>query len=278
MLLADDVAHPTPELATHLTECGACRKLAAELIGIESAVRACPTSRIAISGRDAFLTQIAATPRRSRGRHRQIMAFAVLAASLVIGIGLAALVQPHPRTKQPSPVAVASAKPTVVEDLVELNLRLTEAEAPAERQKLVREQLPRYQAAVQTTNLSAEDRSFAEQLLVSAKKMGESTDPIDEAEVFHGLADTLLVRLDTMADDADRSEFYAKMYSQVVDRGVEVNLDRAERQAQKPEKQARVRNLKKAKHRQEVKAAALAERMHEKAREHVRPDRPKAKR
>jgi hypothetical protein len=279
LLMADDVSRPTAEVSAHLADCPACQKLVAELTSIESAVLAIPTPEIAIAGRDAFLAQIAPTPRprRRRGDRRLVTALAVLAASLVIGIGLAAWMQPRPKDSGTGQQAVAQAKPAVVEELVEWNLKLSEAEVPTERQNLVRERLPQLQAKLQTSNLTTEDRAFAEQLLVHAQRMGEAADPVDEAEAFHGLADTLLVRLDTMVDDPDRSEFYAKLYSQVRDRGVEANLDRAERLAQKAEKQVRVQNLQKAKNKQEAKAAALAERMHEKAREHIKPTKPKAK-
>jgi hypothetical protein len=67
------------------------------------------------------------------------------------------------------------------------------------------------------------------------------------------------------------------MYSQVVDRGVDANLARAEGLALKAEKQARVQNLRKAHHRQAAHAAELADRVPEKAREHVRPNRPRGK-
>jgi hypothetical protein len=279
LLMADDVSRPTAEVSAHLAGCAACQNLAAELAAVEAAVRSYPTPEIAIAGRDAFLTRIAPTPRprRRRGYRPMAATSAVLAASLVIGIGLAAWMHPRPKDNGPRQQVVAQAKPAVVEELVEWNLKLTEAEVPTERQQLVRERLPQLQAKLQTSNLSTEDRAFAEQLLVHAQRMSEATDPVEEAEAFHGLADTLLVRLDTMVDDPDRSEFYAKLYSQVRDRGVEANLDRAERVAHKADKQARVAKLQTAKNRQEAKAAALAERMHEKAREHIKPTRPKAK-
>jgi hypothetical protein len=279
LLMADDVSRPTAEVSEHLAGCAACQKLAGELTTIELAVRAVPTPQIAIAGRDAFLSRIAPTPRprRRRGGRRITAAFAVLAASLVIGIGLAAWMQPRPKDNGHGQQSIAQTKPVVVEELVEWNLKLTEAEVPTERQQLVRERLPQLQAKLQSSNLSTEDRAFAEQLLVHAQRMGEAADPVEEAEAFHGLADTLLVRLDTMVDDPDRSEFYAKLYSQVRDRGVDANLDRAQRLAHKADKQARVEKLQTARNRQEAKAVALAARMHEKAREHIKPARPKAK-
>src|SRR5262249_42728682 len=161
------------------------------------AVRACPTPEIAIAGRDAFLTRIAPTPRprRRRGNRPMVVASAVLAASLVIGIGLAAWMQPRPNGNLPDQQAVAQAKPAVVEELVEWNLKLTEADVPTERQKIVRDRLPQLHAKVQSSNLSTEDRVFAEHLLAHAQRMSEAADPVEEAEAFHGLADTLLVRL-----------------------------------------------------------------------------------
>jgi hypothetical protein len=277
--MADDVSRPTAEVSAHLAGCAACQKLVADLTAVESAVRAVPTSEIAIASRDAFLTRIAPTPRprRRRGYRRMAAAFAVLAASLVIGIGLSAWLPQRPKDNGQRQQAVAHAKPVVVEELIEWNLELTEAEIPTERQQLVRERLPQLQAKIQSSNLSTEDRAFAEQLLVHAQRMSEAADPVEEAEAFHGLADTLLVRLDTMVDDPDRSEFYAKLYSQVRDRGIDANLHRAERLVHKTDKQARVDKLQTAKNKQEAKAAALAERMHDKARQHIKPTKPKGK-
>jgi hypothetical protein len=275
LLMADDAGCPTSEVADHLAGCTACRALAAQITGLEATVRSSPTPAAAFASRDAFLTRLAPTPKR-RSPIRQYVAMAsAIAASLVLGITLAAITR-APKPGQPETI-VAQAAPDVVEDLVEWNLRLTEAEAPAEREKLVLEQMPRLQAAVQRMNLSKDDRAFAEKLLANGKRMGETSDPIEEAEGFHEMADSLLVRLDAAADDEDRSEHLARMYAQVVDRGVEVNLARAEKQSLKAEKQVRVQNLTRAKHRQAIRAAEVAERIPEKAREHVKPNRPKAK-
>ncbi len=276
LLMADDVGQPTPDVASHLTGCMACQKLVSDLTGIEIAVRRSPTPPRAISARDAFLVRIAPMPSRKDRIRTTLAVCGVIAATLALAVCLVVLVPPRPQTEQPEP-ALAQNNPAVVEDLIDWNLRLTEADAPADRQQLVRDQLPVFQASVRTTNLSKEDREFAERLLTEGRRLGETTDPLDEAEMFHGLADTLLVRLDTLASDPDRSEFYARLYSKVADRGVDENLDRAEKTSLKAEKLIRVQNLTKARNKREAKAAALAERMTGKAREHVKPKKAKAK-
>lgn len=273
LLSSDDPARPEAELAGHLDGCPACRALAAELVGLEAAVRAYPTPRSAVARRDAFLTSLTSTsPRPIRVRHLAAV-FAALAACVVVAVAAVAVLRPTP----PDTPIVAQADPTVVEQLVEWNLKLSEADEPTDREKLVRDRLPDLQAAVESARLSADDRSLAEQLLTQGRKFGSAADPVDEAEAFHVLADTLLIRLDTSADDPARSVTLAKMYSQVVDRGVDRNLDRAEKQALKIEKQARVQDLRKAKKKQAAQAAAVAERIPESAREHMRGTKARPK-
>jgi hypothetical protein len=274
LLTSDDPARPDADVAGHLDGCPSCQSLAADLAGLEESVRALPVPSTVLARRDAFLTNLAsAGPRPIRVRHIA-GAFAALAASVVVAVAAVAVLRPtHPDT----PV-VAQANPTVVEELVEWNLKLSEADEPADREKLVRERLPDFEVAVASAPLSADDRALAEQLLAQGRKFGAAGDPVDEAEAFHVLADTLLVKLDTSASDPDRSVTLAKMYTQVVDRGVDRNLERAERQALRAEKQARVQELRKAKKKQAARAAAVAERIPEPAREHLKgiKARPKA--
>jgi hypothetical protein len=270
LLSADDPARPVSAVAAHLAGCPACRGLADDLVELENIVRAYQPPPSALARRDVFLAGLApATPRPVRARHIA-GAFAALAASVVLAVAVVALLRPAPQTP-----AVAQADAAVVEDLVEWNLKLTEADEPAARELLVRDQLPDLQA--RAARLPADDRALAEQLLAHGRKLGGAADPVDEAEGFHDLADTLLVRLDTAADDPTRSEVYARLYSQVVDRGVDANLERAEKLALKAEKQVRVQNLRKLTKKQAARAAALADRIPEPAREQVKGGKARPK-
>jgi hypothetical protein len=274
LLTTDDPARPDADLAEHLAACPSCRDLAADLVGLEEAVRGYPTPPSVLARRDAFLANLSPTlPRRVRVRHIAA-AFAALAAAVVVCVATVALLRPQPSPDGPAPL-VAQADSAVVEDLVEWNLKLTEAEEPADRERLVRDRLPDLQARI--AGLPADDRELAEQLLAHGRKLGGPADPVDAAEGFHELADTLLIKLDTAAEDPAQSVVYAKLFSQVVDRGVDRNLARAERQALKAEKQARVQNLEKAKKRQAARAAALAERIPEPARAHMKAAKAKPK-
>jgi hypothetical protein len=270
LLTADDPARPDADVAAHLADCPGCRALAAEIAGLEVSVRAYPTPPTVLARRDAFLTKLAPTPHwHLRARHIAA-AFAALAAAIVVAVVTVAALRPIPSPNGSNQV-VAQADPAVVADLVEWNLKLTETERPAEREKLVRERLPELQTAVQTAALSPDDRAFAEQLLAYGQKLGDATDAVDEAEGFHEMADTLLTRLDATADEPAKAETFAKLYSQVVFRGVDTNLKRAERLELKAEKRARLQELRQAKKKQAAKAEALAKRIPEPAREHVRP-------
>jgi len=266
LLKSDDPALPDAELAEHLAACPACRSVAAEAAGLEAAVRAYPTPPSVLVRRDAFLARLAATsPRPVKVRH-VAAAFAALAACVVVAVAAVAVLRPPP----PDTPVVAQASSNVVEELVEWNLKLSEADEPAAREKLVRDRLPVLQAAIESARLQADDQELAEQLLAQGRKLGSAADPVDEAEAFHVLADTLLVKLDTSTADPTRSVTLAKMYSEVVDRGVDRNLERAEKQALKVEKQVRVQDLRKAKKKQAARAAAVAERIPEPAREHMK--------
>jgi hypothetical protein len=269
LLTADDPARPDADLAAHLAACAGCRTLAADLAGLEAAVRSYPTPTAAIARRDAFLTTLAPTPHWHL-RFRHIAAtVAALAAAVVLAVVTVALLRPTP-SPDGQPQMVAQADPAVVADLVEWNLKLTEAEHPAEREKLV-QQMAEFQAAVNKARLTPEERAFAEQLLVYGRKLGDGSDAVDEAEGFHALADTLLIRLDATTDQPAKAETFARLYSQVVDRGVDRNLKRAERQELKAEKQARIQELRQAKKKQAARADAIADRIPEPARDHVRP-------
>jgi hypothetical protein len=197
-------------------------------------------------------------------------AFAALAAAVVIAVVTVALLRPEPSPDGPNPM-VAQACPDVVSDLVEWNLNLTQTEQPADRAKMVRERMPDMTGAVRRTAMSADDRALADQLLANARKLGSADDAVDEAETFHEMADTLLIRLDATADNPAQAETYARLYSQVVHRGVDHNLTRAEKQELRADKKARVQELRQAKKRQAAKADALAERIPPAAQEHVRP-------
>lgn len=272
LLTSDDPARPDSEVAEHLSGCTACRAVAAELAGLERAVRAYPTPPSVLARRDAFVSDLPSSfPRPVRVRHIAA-AFAALAACVVVAVAAVAAVAVL-RPARPDTPTIAQTEPTVVEDLVEWNLKLSEADEPADREKLVRDRMPNLQAAVELAPLSADDRVLADQLLAQGRKLGTAADPVDEAEAFHLLADTLLVKLDTSADDPARSVTLAKMYTEVVDRGVDRNLDRAERQALRAEKQARVQELRKAKRKQAARAAAVAERIPEPARQQMKRTR-----
>lgn len=282
LMNADDPSRPNPLVADHIAGCTLCQEFAAELIGLETAVRSHPTPPSVLANRDAFLARIANTvppPVRNRQIGQIVAICATMAASLIVGLVTAWFIwRESSQPDHPSPNStVAHAEPSVVEDLVEWNLRLTEADGVADRERLVRERLPELQASVRSAKLTPHDRTLAENLLSHGQRLGSTNDPVEEAEGFHELADTLLARLDSVVEDQRRSEFYARLYSKVIDRGVDANLDRAERQALKAEKQSRVQTLKKAKNKQALKAAAVAERMSGQAKEQIKANKRKEK-
>src|SRR4051812_31807289 len=141
LLTAADPGRPVPAVAAHLAGCPACQGLADDLVELENIVRSYQPPATALARRDAFLAGLpSTTPRPVRARHVAGV-FAALAASVVLAVAAVALFRPDP----PAP-AVAQTDPAVVEDLVEWNLKLTEADEPAARERLVRDRLPELQA------------------------------------------------------------------------------------------------------------------------------------
>ncbi|OWK46417.1 hypothetical protein [Fimbriiglobus ruber] len=279
LLRADD---PHPDrcpvrvVRAHLQSCGACRQYALDLIRVEGVVRAVPTPAAAHRSQTAFLARLNPTvpvpnpkpmPRRSRaGSWRW-----VVAASLFVGVATLTFFL--------TPTRQAHADSEIVEQLVEWNIRLSESKTPAERDRLYQEQSASLRERVQTAKLPERDQALAQQLLDHGAWLTEHDDPLDEAEHFQELADTVLDHLETTAGSSSSgpaSETYARLHNKITTHGVNANMTKAERQAQQDEKKKqRLSLIEKRQKKQAEKIAVLAEKLTEAAKKHVKPGRAK---
>jgi len=251
-LLADSPHSGDPAVVAHLTRCAACRAVAAEWRAVDAAVRARPTPDSALAARDAFLDRLSpATPRRREPVRRTRWVEWAVAASLFLGIAAATFFLSEPRE--------VAAKPKLVEELVEWNLTLAEAETRETRETLVRDRLPAFRLAVRDTDLSARDRQLANRLIAEGEWQVSNDDPLGAAERLHGLADEMLTLADEAEPASERSAVFVKLTGQLATRGV---LKTAARQAALKEKrdEARLARLLAAQEKQAAKMAAVAER------------------
>src|SRR5262249_30086992 len=137
------------------------------------------------------------------------------------------------------PTPQAQGAPDLVERLIDWNLELTQARTPEERGRIYEQHAAYLRDALRNATLPEEDGRLAEHLLATGSWLAEPADPIDEAERFHDMADTLLEKMNSATErqDFDRVGKIAKLYSKVAERGVVANLTKAERVAEKaPEK------------------------------------------
>lgn len=119
---------------------------------------------------------------------------------------------------------------TLIEQLVDWNLSLSEAPSPAERSRIYQARQASLQTIVTKTELPADERELATLLLQTGAWLAEHDDPIGQAEHFSVVADTLAdrVRAVTAQQDVAAAQRFAVLHRVVVVRGVAGSLQRAE--------------------------------------------------
>ena len=117
---------------------------------------------------------------------------------------------------------------------MEWNIHLTQAPTPAERERIYSSRADVLEWALRTTELPADDRELAVELLAAGSRLAKQDHPVDEAGEFNTVADMLVTRLDAAAKKADskRIDRLARLLSRVADQGIAANLDRAPDAAQ----------------------------------------------
>jgi hypothetical protein len=205
-------------IANHVEQCAACRSLIDDIVHLESTWRKRPTPPEADRSRLAFLESMPkiAAPRR-RPRRPSFRWAAAAAILLCFGVGLWFLGTPPQAQAAP-----------LVEQLVDWNLQMTQAETPAERTRLLASE-PQLRAAFEKANLPEEDRELASELLENGRWLAENEDPVAQAERFSAVADQLVDHLQKSAarGDTDRARRFAQLQNLIADHGVAANFERA---------------------------------------------------
>lgn len=208
--LPDDNA----DLRAHLDQCPPCRQLLDRVIRIENTAAALtiPPAQDAREQTRARLRETTLRPRFLRPAW-----IGAVAALLVVGIGLGAY------------FAFAPSAPTLVDQLIDLDLELAAAQHPQERQQLYNQRAPRLESAVKNSRLSEEDRQLATALLRNGKWLTANADPLEQAERFSDIADVLVDRMDraARARDARALQKLGRHYGQVMQVGIGPSLDKA---------------------------------------------------
>lgn len=259
------------DLAAHVAGCAVCRLVAEKVRRLEQAWRALPVPAGAIRARAAFLKQLPRPavlpiiqPRRTPPRRLRAPRWAV-AALVFLAVGMGAwLLFPAPR---------AHAGPELVDRLVDWNLALTTAASPEERNRLYAERAPQLKEELQKADMPADERALAESLLENGTWLAGNDDPVAEADRFNDVADKLLARMGSATDGGDAGQVnrLARLYSQVADRGISANLEKAEAAAPADPKAEQKLEAAALRHERHVEAtAALVQRAPAPAQKEVR--------
>jgi hypothetical protein len=207
-------------ITDHLAGCAECREWRDDLVRLEDRWRGLPVPAALLEAGKHFRPEPQRPPAPARRPRRPMWRLAV-AASLLLAVGLGTWLLLTPP---------AQAADEVVDRLVDLNLELTEARTPEERQRIFAGQAAVLEKQVADARLSEQDRELAKQLLDNAAWMVGHVDPLDEADRFQPVADQLLERLQTAAvkGNGKAAHHWARLYERLSVRGVNANLERAE--------------------------------------------------
>ena len=116
-----------------------------------------------------------------------------------------------------------------IEVIVEWNLKLVQADTPAERRKVYEASAGLLDQYVVSAPLTSDDRKRAGELIEKGAFLKDNEDPLAEADHFSGVADLLVKKMDLTADASPETmDKLSHTYLSVVDNGIEKNLDRAQ--------------------------------------------------
>ena len=204
-----------PDLASHLRACPACAALRSNLVRLEAAAHALPSSQAGNDAKEDLLRQLQPrrrpatqpfeSPLRLRMR-RGWQASAVAAAILLVMAGTAWIVLTRSgrlQGRSTGPGLAQATDSSVVDKLVDLNVDLAEAATPEERNEIFASQSAPLTATLEEDHLSPEEKELASKLLENGKWLSSNTDPLDEAERFDSVAGLLFDRLQAVAPAGD---------------------------------------------------------------------------
>jgi hypothetical protein len=214
------------ELGRHVAACAVCQAFLQRLARVEAMAGRLGLPANSEAARAEVLANI---NQRMRMPERRLllrpMWINAVAAVLVVGIGVGIWIQKTYLT--PSQQQQVAQGPAVMDQLLDWDLALADAQAPQERQDLYSAQAATLQTAVQTASLNDEDRRFATTLLENGAWLSRNHDPVERTEKFCDLADLLVGRMDTAAaaNDEQTVQRLGKHYGRV-QKGIGANLAR----------------------------------------------------
>jgi hypothetical protein len=229
ILLSDEperISAADSELGRHVAACAVCQAFVQRLARMEVMAR---RLRLPANSEAARAEVLANINQRMRMPERRLllrpMWINAVAAVLVVGIGVGIWIQKTYLT--PSQQQQVAQGPAVMDQLLDWDLALADAQAPQERQDLYSAQAATLQTAVQTASLNDEDRRFATTLLENGAWLSRNHDPVERTEKFCDLADLLVGRMDkaAAANDEQTVQRLGKHYGRV-QKGIGANLAR----------------------------------------------------
>ncbi len=195
-----------PELAAHLAACDQCHAMYAKLQRLDEAMRELSAAPGAQLARERFIRQYnlppklpAAAPSRKtpvapawfmRFRSHALRNLAI-AASLLICLGVILSLVNSERS--------ANASEPLVDQLVQWNANLAEAQTPEEREKIFNDHAAQFDKEIARQTLTSEDRLLAQKLAQNGRILKQNNDPIAAAEHLEDINELLLQRIASAA-------------------------------------------------------------------------------
>jgi len=213
------------ELGRHVAGCAVCQAFVQRLVRVETMAGQLGLPANSEAARAKVLANVR---QRVQAPQRRLFIgrawIGAVAAVLVVGIGVGIWIQKTYMTPPPQQVAQG---PAVMDQLLDWDLALADAEAPQERQELYAAHAVKLQTAVQAASLNDEDRRFAATLLENGAWLSRNHDPVERTEKFCDLADLLVGRMDkaAAANDEQTVQRLGRRYGQV-QKGIGANLAR----------------------------------------------------
>jgi hypothetical protein len=225
------------EVARHLQECADCRMLASRLTALEATWRSLPIPLESQRAKEEFLARLpawealdatVAVPLAARPSGRQLSrrrwlkwSLATAAGVSAVGVGISMFVGGNE----------ARASEALFGELVDWNLRLTQADSAAARDQLYAEHAAPLRSRIAGTRLSDQQAALAQAFLENGAWMARHRDPVTEATLFDGVAQRLL---DLSQNAGEKGSFrhmdrWIEQYNRVIESGVNPNVELAER-------------------------------------------------
>ncbi len=205
--------------------------------------------------------------RKRQARDRLVLddeLFAAIADRLVAaGLGVYFVLSSQPARATPGPV----------DQLIDWNIDLTQAQSPDERARIHSERAIALQGKLDRAKLPTQERELAKTLMENGNWLAEHSDPVAESSRFSDIADMMLAQMEsaTNANDARQVARLTDGYCRIAKLGIEANIERElESGAADDERKERLGRCMKRDADRAEKLTSLAERSPDECRKHFR--------